>query len=283
MSVDFAPFADAIDIAGRRPLRGSAPCDRNTDGSGMSSLAPSRDAHHRAVGHEGGVERERRASLVAWCGKARSALSSPPSSALGQRLERRAACSVLERGQLRARSAPLTNTIRYASSTRQRRPSAAIEPRQSPPSAGRHRRERQRLLQRVTQVGVFPLLDAPVRQAERRRTRRSPPRARPRPQRRPGSLRRGSVELLGERLLGLGLHLTCHMSSASWVPASSHSSPCPPLAGERSLSSRLARTRRSPTSPARAPAPCRPTSGSGRRPAHAPCRARCSRAAADSA
>ena len=86
------------------------------------------------------------------------------------------------------RCAPLTNTTRWASSAA--RPSSAASI-----SAGRHRRRiadrrRQRLLQRRAQVGVLPLLDAPMRQAERRRRRRWPPCAR-RPRRgRPAASRR---------------------------------------------------------------------------------------------
>ena len=122
-----------------------------------------RDVDHDAVAHEGGVERDRRdrRSRRPCRGAARPAhrrpRAPPPSSGWSRPARGR-----------RDRTAPARTRRRRtrAGGTRRRR-AARRHPWRAP--SRRHRRARERLgvAHQRAQVGVFPLLDAPVRQARR--------------------------------------------------------------------------------------------------------------------
>ena len=163
MMVAFAPSPTEMTLR-TVTKRGSAPARTKTMSSGFRARALG-DAHDGAVGHERGVERDDAHRLVAG---AREPGRRPTLRALRQ-ARRRAACTSsprrLRASEARRGSAPLTNTMRYASTA-----PAARAPRSSSAIVTWLLvidRRGQRLLQLRAQIGVFPFLDAPVRQAER--------------------------------------------------------------------------------------------------------------------
>ena len=228
MSVASAPSPTRTTLRVATELRlARSPSHVKTRCTGSSSLAPSGDVEHRAVGHEGRVERDAR--------RRRRAPSSSHELGLDPRRRRlrersRSECTarpvavhasgswprrrpVDEHDAMRFEAGERAERRRRRRRCASTRVLAAPRPAAAPPSAG-------------AQVGVLPLLDAPVRQAQRPK-RADRLAAQPRARRAARQLARSNASRTArrQRLLGLGLH---HLHASSDAPsplclASSHS------------------------------------------------------------
>ena len=150
--------------AGRRPEL------TKTRWIGRASVEPARDPNHRAVAHEGGIERDR--DVIGSARPCRDAAmsGSPAASACAIERMRQARLEVREIGQLRRRTRRRRTRCgapRSRRASRRRLRARAFAAASGGAASG--------LASRIerAQVGVFPLLDPPVRQALPRRSGRN--------------------------------------------------------------------------------------------------------------
>ena len=157
---------------------GASPALTKTRWIGRASAAPCADPDHRAVAHEGGVERDR--DVVGRHELAEHGVDRGSPAASACAIERDA--EARPRGR-RDRTAPARRRRRRrrCGGPRSRRSAAPASRARALAAASGGAGERLGVAHQRAQVGVLPLLDAPVRQAGAPRSAGRRPRAAPRP------------------------------------------------------------------------------------------------------